>query len=89
MLPTLTIKNTGELVEQNADARMLSLWLITPFSFKSETSFAPIGNPAITLIKKAYPKTPLTLNTFFIKGEREVEILEVVFSWVKIAVIKK
>ena len=41
--PTLAIKNIGEDVEQSALALMLSLSEIKPFSFRSQTIFAPTG----------------------------------------------
>ena len=87
--PTLPIKNIGEEVEQSALALTLSLSEITPFSFRSETIFAPTGYPDKRLIKKAYPTAPLTLKTFFVMGETTFEILLVIDSELKMEVIKK
>ena len=88
-LPTLLIKNIGEEVEQSALALTLSLSEISPFSFKSQTIFAPTGYPDKRLIKKAYPTAPLTLNTFLVMGEKRFEILLVMDSELKMEVMKK
>ena len=87
--PTLPIKNIGEEVEQSALALTLSLSEITPFSFRSQTIFAPTGYPDKRLIKKAYPIAPLTLKSFLVRGEKRLEILLVMESELKIEVMKK
>ena len=87
--PTLFIKNIGEEVEQKVDALTPSLSFIAPFSFRSQTIFAPIGYPAIRLIKNAYPHAPLVLKSLLVSGENLPTSLPVMLSEDSIAVIKK
>ena len=58
----LRIRKVGEEVEHSAEALTASVWLISPLSLKSDTTFAPIGQPEITERINAQNTSPFVLK---------------------------